>query len=62
MFGFRAFKGDAISGDRQGRFVRSRKRFKAYTWKYKKTISPIASFVLLVNQICGFGRSYVLLF
>lgn len=57
MFGFRAFKGDAISGDRQGRFVRSRKRFKAYTWKYKKTISPIASFVLLVNQICGFGMS-----
>ncbi|BAM41478.1 conserved hypothetical protein [Theileria orientalis strain Shintoku] len=41
------------------RYVRSRKRFKVYTWKYKKTITPIASFILLVNQIFGFGMNSI---
>ncbi|CDR95528.1 hypothetical protein, conserved [Babesia bigemina] len=50
-------EGDATADSRPGRFVRSRKRFKAYTWKYKKTISPIASFVLVVNQMIGYGMS-----
>ncbi|GBE61299.1 transmembrane amino acid transporter [Babesia ovata] len=50
-------EGDATASARPGGFVRSRKRFKAYTWKYKKTISPIASFVLVVNQMIGYGMS-----
>ncbi|KAK1443025.1 hypothetical protein BgAZ_305430 [Babesia gibsoni] len=57
MFGWLPFAKGVTTSDFSGPFVRSRKRFKAYTWKYKKTITPIASFVLLVNQLMGFGIS-----
>ncbi|EDO05295.1 putative integral membrane protein [Babesia bovis T2Bo] len=48
---------NAIPGVAPSGFVRSRKRFKAYTWSYKKTITPIASFFLVVNQMIGIGMS-----
>ncbi|GFE55793.1 hypothetical protein BaOVIS_031970 [Babesia ovis] len=47
--------GDATAAVPPRGFVRSRKRFKAYTWSYKKTITPIASFFLVVNQMIGIG-------
>ncbi|SBS91076.1 amino acid transporter, putative [Plasmodium malariae] len=37
------------------KFVRSRKRFRTITWKYTKTIGPLASFIYLFNQIIGSG-------
>ncbi|KAK2197512.1 bifunctional Armadillo-like helical/Small GTPase superfamily [Babesia duncani] len=47
----------SVDASRTDYFIRSRKRFKAYTWKYRKSISPTGSFILLVSQIFGFGMN-----